>query len=136
VKHIDSSGELRNKNDTEHPSGVPNPNFLNPRANSRHRFPVVWLSALLYLVDLMTRLAPCRYRKGSKIIQGTGPKFDGFAIGHRIALYNFLYIDARLRRLTLTAAGVFAVLTGDIIKSTNLLAEQLDQTRAPMWAAC
>jgi len=49
----------------------------------------------------MTRLAACRYRKGSKFIQGTAPKFDGFAIGHRIALYNFLYIDARLHRLTL-----------------------------------
>jgi hypothetical protein len=29
-----------------------------------------------------------------------------------------------------SAAGVFAVLTGDIIKSANLSAEQLDQTRA------
>jgi len=33
VKHIDSSGELRNKNDPERPSGVPNSNFLNTRAN-------------------------------------------------------------------------------------------------------
>lgn len=45
---------------------------------------------------------------------------------------SYVFGDATVARITASssAAGVFAVLTGDIIKSTNLSAEQLDQTRA------
>jgi hypothetical protein len=94
VKYIDSIGKFSYVDDAERPSGVPNPDLLNPRANPWHGLPVIRLVALLYLVELMTSFTPCRYGKRSKVVERATPEFDRFPIGHQFALYNYLYIDA------------------------------------------
>jgi hypothetical protein len=122
VKYIDSIGKFRHVDDTERPSGVPNPDFLNPGANPWHGLPVIRLVALLHLVKLMTRFTPCRHREGSKIIERTTPEFDGFAIGHHLSLYNLLYIIASPNSQTVSFKGVY----GSVEACTSLRPLDID----------
>jgi len=58
VQDINCIGKLRDVNDTERPSGVPNSYLLYTDADSWHRLPIVRLVTLLYSIDLMTCFVP------------------------------------------------------------------------------
>src|SRR5580704_11354113 len=63
MQDIDRISKLRDVNDTERPSGVPNPNLLYTGADAWHRLPIVRLVPLLYQIDLMTCFVPGRVRE-------------------------------------------------------------------------
>ncbi len=82
MKHIDGISEFGNVDDPERPDCIPNPNFLRALTNGLHWLPVVWLLAVLNLIELMASLAPGREWKGTKVIKRTAPKLNGLGIGH------------------------------------------------------
>src|SRR6218665_137425 len=95
VTHVDGISELGNVDDPKRPGSIPNPNFLHALAHGVHGLPVVRFLSALYLVELMTCLAPGRKRKSAKVIKGVAPKLDGLGIGHAAIIQNFVFFLAR-----------------------------------------
>ena len=88
---MDGLGEPGNVHDPKRPGGIPNPNLLHALTDRIHRLPVVRVLAVLYLIELMAGLAPCREGKATKVIQGTAPELDGLGIGHGTIIQNFVF---------------------------------------------
>src|SRR6218665_1350497 len=65
---------------------------FTPLAHGVHGLPVVRFLPALYLVELMTCLAPGRKRKSAKVIKGAAPKLDGLEIGHAAVIQNFVFV--------------------------------------------
>src|SRR5581483_877115 len=92
MQHVDRTGELRHIDDPERTGRVPDSNFLGSLPNGRHRLPVLRLAPVLYLVQLVTGLAPCRNGEGAQVIESTAPEFDRLGTGHPGKPYKILYI--------------------------------------------
>src|SRR6218665_2525359 len=92
VTHVDGISELGNVDDPKRPGSIPNPTFLHALAHGVHGLPVVRFLSALYLVELMTCLAPGRKRKSAKVIKGVAPKLEGLGIGHAAIIQNFVFV--------------------------------------------
>ncbi len=82
VQHINGVVELRHIQHSECPRGISNSNFAYPSADGIHGLPVVWLAPMLHLIELMSCLTPCRFRKRTQVLQCAASELDGLRIGH------------------------------------------------------
>jgi hypothetical protein len=68
MKHMDSLNEFRDIKDAVLNTCM-NPDFINSRANTRHRLPVGGLHPMLEEMEEMSRLAPGILRERSYVFQ-------------------------------------------------------------------
>ena len=92
MQHVDGRFNIGHLDHSERTVGLSNPDLPNTLFNGAHRPPIVRITTLLHLIELIPCLATSDSWKGSKIIQGACPELDGFgAFTHGLDLYNILY---------------------------------------------
>ena len=80
--------------------GVPNPNFPDPATDRIHRLPVVRLSPMLDLIELMSRLTAGRFRKGAQIVERAASEF------YRLKIHYLNYTKVCIIRQALPSARI------------------------------
>ena len=95
MKHINRLSEFGGINAPERTRGIPDAYFLCTLAYGSHGFPIVRLITALHPIELITRFAPCRRRKGPQVIERTASELDRLGAVHNCTIQDFIYSSKR-----------------------------------------